>query len=127
MGDDPDFYLSGAGEMRGQLAIPHACWEKGRLSDKTRITYMLIKIDPPVIGQEYGLGDKDISQLIISPRFQGSSLFPVSEWPCHVYITRILDETILKTMTFGRGQVEMIGWGTIFHTLDEATAYAARY
>ena len=118
----PDFFLSAAGENEG-LATPRACWEKARLKDPVRDDHMLVEIEPPVIGQNYGLGGEDISNLILSARHEGFSLFPVKEWPCHVYIARILDDTITKTLTLTRGQVEIIAWGMIFRTFDEANAH----
>jgi hypothetical protein len=122
----PDFFLTAAGENEG-LATPRACWEKARLKDPVRDDHMLVEIEPPVIGQNYGLGGEDISNLILSARHEGFSLFPVKEWPCHVYIARILDDTITKTLTFTRGQVEIIAWGMIFCTLDEANAHAKKF
>jgi hypothetical protein len=126
METEPDFFLSAAGENEG-LASPRACWEKARLKDQVRDDHMLIEIEPPVIGQNYGLGGKDITNLILSARHEGDSLFPVGEWPCHVYIARILDDAITKTLTFTRGQVEIIAWGMIFRTLDEANAHAKKF
>jgi hypothetical protein len=124
MKNKPDFFLSGAGEMTGDLSNPRACWTKGRLRDEVRDDHMLVEIEPPLIGQTYGLGGHDITNLIISSRHQGYSLFPIGEWPCHVYIARILDESITKTLVFTREQVEVIAWGMIFPTIEEAKAQA---
>lgn len=118
----PDFFMSAAGEVTGDLATPRACWTKGRLRDEIRDDHMLIEIDPPLIGQIYGLGGQDITNLIISARYHGSTLFPVREWPCHVYIARILDESIAKTLAFKKEQVEVIAWGMIFPSIEEANA-----
>jgi hypothetical protein len=121
----PNFFLSAAGENEG-LTSPRACWEKGRLKDQVRDDHMLVEIEPPLIGQNYGLGSKDITNLILSARHAGSSVFQVKEWPCHIYVARILDDTITKTLTFTRNQVEIIAWGMLFRTLDEATAHAKK-
>lgn len=122
----PDFFLSAAGENEG-LASPRACWKKARLKDPVRDDHMLVEIEPPLIGQGYGLGGQDITNLILSARHEGFSLFPVKEWPCHVYIARILDDTIARTLAFTRNQVEVIAWGMIFRTLDEANAHAEKF
>jgi hypothetical protein len=122
MKGSPDFFLSAAAEVRGDLAVPRACWAKGRLRDNLRDDYMLVEVEPPVIGQEYGLGSNDIATVMISSRYQGSSLFPVSEWPCDVYVARILDDAIVKTSVFTKGQVELLVWGRIYRTLAEADA-----
>ena len=110
---NPDFYLSAAGEVIGDLATLRVCWVKGRLQDVARNDHMLIEIDPPLNGQPYGLGGQDITELIISARYQGSTLFPISEWPCHIYIARILDQSITTTLVFTKNQVEIIAWGMI--------------
>ncbi len=122
----PDFFLSAAGESEG-LAHPRCCWEKARLRDAVRDDHMLIEIEPALVGQSYALGGHDITELIISTRYEGSSLFPIEEWPCHVYIARILDDAVASTLTFTRNQVEIIAWGMIFRTLDEANAHARKF
>jgi hypothetical protein len=118
----PDCFLSAAGEMRGDLALPRACWFKNRLKDGVRDDYMLIEIEPPILGQPYGLGSESITELIISTRHQGLTLFPATHWPCDVYVARILDSSIVQARVFGRDQVELIGWAELFQTLEEANA-----
>jgi hypothetical protein len=81
---------------------------------------MLIEIKPELIGQSFGFADKNITQLIISARFEGYTLYPITRWPVPVYITRILDDAILATRFFKQNQVELIAWGTIFRTLGAA-------
>jgi len=120
----PDFFLCAGGEVTGDLVSTRACWTKGRLRDRIRDDHMLIEIEPPIIGQAYGLGGRDITKLVLSARYQGDTLFPVKQWPCHVYVARILDESIAKTLTFTSQQVEMVAWGMIFQTVEEANAQA---
>lgn len=121
-----DFFLTSAGES-SILLQPRSCWKRGRLSDSVRDDYLLTKISPPLIGQPFGLGDRDISNLVLATRHKGSTLFPVTEWPASVYVARILDDSILETMRFSRNQVELVAWGTIFRTLAEAAAEAIRH
>jgi hypothetical protein len=126
MENKADFYLTTAGESE-KLAVPRACWLKGRLKDCVRDDCMLIRIEPALVGQGFGLGDKDIFDLIISPRFDGGSLFPITEWPNHVYVARILDEEIMKTLVIRSDQAELIAWGMLFKTFDEAAAQARKF
>jgi len=125
MNQPPDFYLSSAGEYQ-PLTEPRGCWQKARLRDPARDDHMLVEIDPPLIGQSFGLGGKDITQLIVSGKHQGDGLFPITAWPLSVYVARILDDSIVKTGSFTRGQVELIAWAMIFRTFDEAAAHAAK-
>lgn len=116
----PDFYMSAAGEVVGDLAAPRACWVRARVRDVARDDHMLIEVAPPVMGQPYGLGSRDIGELIISARFQGSTLFPITEWPCHVYIARVLDRGVIESLAVSKKeQIEVIAWGSIFRTLEE--------
>ena len=108
-------------EGRGDLSYPRVCRRRQRLRDSIRDDYLLVDIAPPIIGQSYGLGDKDIGQLILATRHQGVTLFPVNEWPAYVYVYRILDDAILSQSTFEAHQVEMIIWGMIFRSLREAS------
>ncbi len=117
----PDFYLSTAGEYEG-LAVPRACRIEARLSDRVRVDHLLVRIDPPLEGQGFGLGSRDIKQLVLTVIFDGTALFPIKEWPAHVYVARILDDSIVATGSIGSGQVQIIAWGTLFRTLAEATA-----
>jgi len=126
MEKEADFFLTAAGESE-ELTVPRACWVKGRLGDSVRDDHMLIEIRPPLGGQRYGLGSRDITTLVLSARYQGVSLFPITEWPCHVYISRMLDETITRTLVFSRGQTEIVAWAMIFRSLDEANAKAKEF
>ncbi len=124
--DTPSFFLTTAGEYSG-LAEPRACWTIGRLKDAVRDDYLLVEIEPPLSGQSFGLGAKDIAFLLLSTKLKGRSLFPITEWPCYVFVSRVLDEAVLKSLAFSAGQVEMIAWGFLYPTLEEATAVARRY
>ena len=83
----PDFFMSAAGEYE-PLAAPRACWERARLRD-------IVRDDQALEGQSSGLGAADITRLIISAFFRGKTLYPVSEWPFHVYVARIVDDTVV--------------------------------
>ena len=117
--------MSTAGEYE-PLAAPRACWHKARLRDGVRGDHMLTEIEPALDGQRFGLGSKDVTSLILSSRHRGQTLFPISEWPSFVYVARILDDAVLSSGTFARDQVELIAWGTLFRTREEAAAHAAR-
>lgn len=126
MEQSPDFFLSTAGEYE-PLAEPRACWALARLQDPIRNDHMLIRIEPPLSGQEFNLGNMEIRQLVISARHQGYTLYPISEWPSFVYVARILDDAILQTLSFTRGQIEPVAWGLIFPTLQAALTHARKF
>jgi hypothetical protein len=121
----PDFFMSTAGEY-SPLAAPRACWQRARLRDAVRDDYMLVEIEPALKDRRFGLGATDITRLLLSTRHRGQTLFPVSEWPSSVYVTRIVDDTVLDTGMFTPGQVELIAWGALFRTREEAWDLARR-
>jgi hypothetical protein len=121
----PDFFMSTAGEYE-PLAAPRACWEKARLRDNVRDDHMLIDIEPALDGQRFGLGADDITQLIVSAGHRGQTLYPIAEWPFYVYVARIVDKAIIESREFTRKQVELIAWGTLFRTREEALALPNR-
>jgi hypothetical protein len=113
-----DFYLrlnEGAGE-------PRACWRRQRLRDVGRDDWMLIAIEPPVIGQSFGLGSEDIYLLLVATRHRGQTLFPVSVWPAHVYVARPLDKAILARSEFDDTQAQLMDWGVLHRTYQNALA-----
>jgi hypothetical protein len=111
----PDFYVSTAGEFE-PLAAPRACWHISRLRDGIRDDWMLVAVEPVLVGQLFGLGATDISHLIIGTKLQGQSLFPISQRPVYVHVARVLDDAVLSAQVFGKQQIELIAWGTLFRT-----------
>ena len=113
----PDFFLTSGGEL-DLLVEPRACWSVDRLRDSRRDDYMLVEIQPSLIGQCFGLGARDISQLILSSRIEGDTLFPITRWPLCVYAARIVDDSILETRVFRPEQVEYITKAYLYPTAD---------
>lgn len=118
MTQEPDFFLDGEGEGLNTI---YACWRRKRLRDNVRDDYLLVDIEPPMIGQKYGLGGEDITQLILATRHQGVTLFPVTEWPAHVFVCRILDEGLLEQEVFEAHQIQMIAWAVILPSPSDLT------
>jgi hypothetical protein len=113
----PDFFLAST-EGYG-LEAPRRCYRLRRVPGRAVDDYLVIRIDPPLGGQRFGLGDRDIDKLVIATRHQGSTLFPISEWPTHVHVARMLGSAE-KRDSFGTGDLEAIGWGELYRTEDDA-------
>ncbi|MGA3126836.1 MAG: hypothetical protein ABSD13_08960 [Candidatus Korobacteraceae bacterium] len=113
-----DFYLR-LNEGEGE---PRACYCKRRVHVAGRDDWMLVAIEPPVIGQPYGLGGEDIYYLLLATRHQGQTLFPVSEWPAHVYAARLLINPIPDEPEFNATQTQLIHWGKLYRTYEDAVA-----
>ena len=101
-----------------------ACYVEGRLNLKNNREYSLVNISPP-IQQDYG--DKDIDKVVMTPRFVGSTLFPINEWPMYVHVCQILNEEAIKTDTASKDDLTILLWGTLYKSFDEANNETEEY
>lgn len=116
---EPAFYLASA-ESRPTLA-PRKCLIEERLvAEERRDDYLRVRIEPPIIGQPYGLGDKDIEDVVLATRYSGTTLHPVSEWPMTVFVCRIVNEKIRYSAKASAKDLEVILIGELYPTLLEA-------
>ena len=123
MDESPNFWMTSAGEDRGDLARPRACRVRGHLRHWAHRECLLVHVDPPVIGQPFGLGGQDIDELVLSPRHRGAVLEPPSEWPLYVFVLRSLDGDVVRDLAIScPEQIEIISWAKLFRTEDEAMA-----
>jgi hypothetical protein len=106
-----DFYLDST--ESATFREPRRCWFVRRISFGARNDGMIVQVDPVVIGQAFGLGGRDISQLIIAPRYKGDSLYPVSEWPLYVYVMRPLIDDAAHRSHLEMSEVELIAWAEL--------------
>jgi hypothetical protein len=72
---------------------------------------LLVEIDPPLIGQPYGLGARDLDQVVLATRHLGHSIFDTSDWPKYVHVARLLVELDGKDEV-RHGELEVIGWAS---------------
>jgi hypothetical protein len=115
----PDFFL-GSREHRGEWATARACWLRGHLRMEDGRDCVLVEVDPPVIGQPFGLGDQDIADLILAPRRNGAPLAPVADHPVPVLVYRILDASRVERALIRDSDVTLGAWGEVYSTLDAA-------
>ena len=119
---DADFYLclnEGTGE-------PRACWIKGRRRYGDRDDYMLVAVEPPVIGQPYGLGSEDIYHLLLATRLHGYTLWPTPQWPAHVYVLRLQSKSAIDQVEMDQTQAQLIEWGVLHRSYEEANHHRER-
>lgn len=115
----PDFYLSSS-EGYG-MEEPRAGTIVKRLRGEGREDYLLIQIDPPLIGQYFGLGERDLDQVIIGTRHREESLFPIAYWPLNVYVARLVVPYEGKDVVRS-DEIELIAWAEIYPTEKAARA-----
>jgi len=74
---------------------------------------MLIKIEPPL--PFYLLNTQnDVSEVIIATRFEGDTLFPISNLPLSVYVCDFASERITEDGFINSDNLRIIDWGEIF-------------
>ena len=120
------FFLDPSANGEGNIEELRECIEVTRLRDHFRDDYMLVEITPPIIGQPFGLGGKDIEQALLATRHQGHTLYPIRQWPVHVYVIRIKNPQIAVLKRLTEHDVEMIGWGVLYQSRDEAERCLAK-
>lgn len=89
------------------------------MKDSVRNDYMLVSVDPPY-RQPKGIGYTDMYQLVLASRWKGQSLYPISSWPCHVFVYQPLckispDQTNLK-----QGDLAILAWADLYERFPEA-------
>ncbi len=121
----PDFWISAAGEFRGDLALPRACYFEAVVANMFSRQCMLVRVEPPVIGQPYGLGAEDIHRLLLSERYGTSLSIERLAVQTHVFVYRILDQSDAAAARLSsESQVVMIAWAAIFrHHADAIALY----
>ncbi len=74
----------------------------------------IVKINPNLIGQDFGLGNEDIDYLVLTARHKGVKINNIKEFPCFVYIMRIKDNRIPLEDVLESKVIEVIAWGEIY-------------
>jgi len=105
-----DFYLVST-ELREPYE-PRACRMITRLRSDVRDDLALVEIDPPLPRQVYETTE-EIKWLILGSRHQGTSLFPVSEWPLPVYICRTKGSNNPPAEKLVSETLAIVDWGEI--------------
>jgi hypothetical protein len=108
----PDFYLSSTEHC--DFEQPRRRWRVKRLpTDWRDDDLLLVRIDPPLIGQEYGLGWRDIDLVILATRHRGATLFPIREWPIYVHVARPLIDSPELRERIEPDELELIAWAEL--------------
>ena len=114
-----DFYI--ASSEGYQMECPRRCEAIKRLRGEDRDDYLLIGIDPPLNGQVFGLGARDLDQVIVATRHRGDSLFPINRWPVFVHVARLLvpyeGQDVVRN-----DEVESFAWAELYPTEKAARA-----
>jgi hypothetical protein len=113
-----DFYLASS-EGYG-LEQPRTCYRIKQLKSHTREDLLLIRIDPPIPGQAYGFGGRDIDKVVVATRHVGSSLFPIRDWPVFVHVAIPLIDNLELRERVEDQEIREIGWAELYQTRKAA-------
>jgi hypothetical protein len=111
------YYLSSLDSVK--FGSTRECIFIKRLNLNTGKECVLVRLSPPVIGQDYGLGT-DIEDFVLTNRHEGEGLSPIREFPCFVFIARPLIDDIGERDQITKGDVEIIAWGELYRTKSDA-------
>lgn len=118
--DSPDFFLASSEVYR--LEEPRSCRRIKRMRSDSRDDLLLVRVEPPLVGQPYGLGGRDIDTVLVATRHEGDSLFPIGSWPVFVHVARLLIENPETREQIHDNECEAIAWAELYAT--EAAARA---
>lgn len=83
---------------------------------------MVVRLEPPVLGQEFNSG-VDLNRFVLSTRFVGESISPISSFPCFVHIALPIPGWNDTAETVSATDLQVVGWGELYRTADDAAAH----
>lgn len=119
--DASEFYLASHEVYPDDdLARVRRCWRLKRVGVGFQDDSLLIRVDPPFPGRDYGLNADAITIVALQARLQGYSLFPIEKWPTYVYVSACLVSDPALRQHFDPSEVMMIGWAELYPSEAEA-------
>lgn len=115
--DEPDFFLASCESH--QLENPRRCKVIRSVKTQSRDDLQLIQVDPPIVGQNYGLGACDIDIVLIAARYREDSVLTVEKWPVFVHVARLLVDAEACDV-LGEEDYESIAWAELYETENDA-------
>lgn len=119
MQHDRPLYLSSLDSVRFEPV--RECHFLRKLRFDTGKECALVRLDPPVVGQDFGSG-QDLDQFVVAARHEGGTLFPVSEFPLFVFVG-LLRDGVAGAAEISTADVQVIGWGELYRTAEDARAH----
>ena len=110
----PDFWLRSSEGYN--LEDARAGYKERRLAGGHGDGYMVCEIDPPIIGQRYGLGACDIDRVVFASRHEGVSLFPIEEWPAYVHVGRLTVPFAEDEFALKRDDLRVMAWAELYES-----------
>lgn len=77
-------------------------------------------INPVVIGQDFGLGGRDISTVILAARHAETSVDAIDKFPFFVFIAIPAKADMSLSTPIRQDDLQIIGWGELYRSADDA-------
>jgi hypothetical protein len=120
-GGEPQFWLTSGEEVF--WSEPRACRVLGATSvDGPPREVLVIAIEPPAIGQAFGLGGEDVEVLAVSPAHADKSLSPRPELPMDVHILLLDKLWSGPADRLSRQDLRLVGRGRLVAEREQAEA-----
>lgn len=108
-------YLSSLESVRFEPV--RKCQYVESLEFDTAKTGVLVRLEPGVSGQDFGISG-EITDFILTTRFEGATISPIDKFPCFVFIA--LPRKKYSAVQLRASDLRIVGWGELYRTLDDA-------
>lgn len=89
-------------------------YHKTRLDDRD---VLVVKVDIPIIGQKYGLGDYDPDTLYLLDKYDEPLLTRLSQFPINVYVTIVKERNSTPSSL---SDLNNIAWASLYDNYNDA-------
>lgn len=105
-----DFYL--APYDPDSAFLPKSCIIERRLIAEGRDDFLLVKVIPSFQIRNRTI---DVDEVVLAPRFQGDTLFPINTWPLHVHVCFILNQDNIRDGEVSARDLKIQYWGILLN------------
>ncbi|MDR6610973.1 hypothetical protein [Leifsonia sp. 1010] len=83
---------------------------------------LVVDLDPAVVGHNFNVGD-DLSRFILTSRFQGDDVAAIDRFPFFAYICLPKNGWPELETPLRAADVDIVAWGELYRTADDASAH----
>lgn len=118
----PDFYMTSA-DLTGEWAKVRACWVERRVSGPYHSQYAVVRIAPAALSKD---STEPVHCVLISPKHEGTTLFPRSADPLTVFVYVGVQPGALDREQIRGEDVRVEAWCDLYSGLTAAENAAAQ-
>jgi hypothetical protein len=113
----PSYYLSSLDSYA--LEAVRACSFTAFKHFDTGKLCVLAELDPPIVGQQFGLRN-DVRQVILASRHEGGDLSNIQEFPCFVHVAALVADNVADQEIISTADLQNLAWGELYRTRSDA-------